>query len=98
MLAQLLTVVALLSSGAIAQSDIPCRPHSIEAGAVWYGNNSLYTYPTQFTQGIIPRIPLAQRLLAATPEYQRPSCRSDHIEADVWLFNGNLHIGHEQSA
>ncbi|MCJ1443987.1 MAG: hypothetical protein MMC23_004487 [Stictis urceolatum] len=59
----------------------------------------LYTYPTSLTQGIIPKA------IHSHNDYWRPvplftalSAGCISIEADVWLVNGTLHVGHEQSA
>lgn len=100
MLAQLLAVVTLLGSGAVAQSDIPLSPaFNTKLAQYNYGNNSLYTYPTQFTQGIIPKgFHSHNDYWRPLPVYSALSAGATSIEADVWLFNGNLHIGHEQSA
>ncbi|KAI0484204.1 PLC-like phosphodiesterase [Xylariaceae sp. FL0804] len=69
--------------------------------AVLSSNDSdpLYTYPTQLTQGIIPKA------FHSHNDYWRPkpfwsalSVGAVSIEADVWLYNDTLHVGHEESA
>ena len=59
----------------------------------------LYTYPTDLTQGIVPKA------LHSHNDYWRPipfysalSVGAVSIEADVWLYNETLFVGHEQSA
>ncbi|KAI7089552.1 hypothetical protein KC356_g2359 [Hortaea werneckii] len=59
----------------------------------------LYSYPTSLTQGIIPKH------LHSHNDYWRPlpfwsalSAGAISTEADVWLYNDTLHVGHEESA
>ncbi|KAI7369779.1 hypothetical protein KC354_g1694 [Hortaea werneckii] len=59
----------------------------------------LYSYPTSLTQGIIPKN------LHSHNDYWRPlpfwsglSVGAISTEADVWLYNDTLHVGHEESA
>lgn len=62
-------------------------------------SGSLYTYPTDLTQGIIPKA------LHSHNDYWRPlpfysalSVGAVSVEADVWLYGSTLHVGHEESA
>ncbi|KAF3765626.1 hypothetical protein M406DRAFT_60290 [Cryphonectria parasitica EP155] len=58
-----------------------------------------YTYPTSLTQGIIPKnFHSHNDYWRPVPVYSAISVGALSIEADVWLYNGTLHIGHEESA
>lgn len=62
-------------------------------------NNSLYTYPTDLTQGIVPiAIHSHNDYWRPVPFYSALSVGAISVEADVWLINGTLHVGHELSA
>ncbi|KAK6829764.1 hypothetical protein PG987_010348 [Apiospora arundinis] len=63
------------------------------------GSNPLYKYPTQLTQGIMPKA------FHSHNDYWRPlpfwsalAAGAVSTEADVWLYNDTLHVGHEMSA
>lgn len=63
------------------------------------GSNPLYKYPTQLTQGIMPKA------FHSHNDYWRPlpfwsalAAGAVSTEADVWLYNDTLHVGHEESA
>ncbi|KAI0125366.1 PLC-like phosphodiesterase [Xylariales sp. AK1849] len=86
------------ASIAIAQSDLPISG-SLQSILDQGASNPLYTYPTALTQGIIPKA------FHSHNDYWRPlpfwsalSAGAVSIEADVWLYDGTLHVGHEQSA
>ena len=92
MLSQILTSALAIASVA-AQSDIPLsKPlQSILSHAQ---QGPYYTYPTDLTQGIVPKA------LHSHNDYWRPipfysalSVGAVSIEADVWLYNGTLHVG-----
>ena len=62
-------------------------------------NSDLYQYPTGISQGIIPKP------IHSHNDYWRPlpfwtalSVGAISIEADVWLFNDTLLVGHEEAA
>ncbi|KAL4787829.1 hypothetical protein BJX76DRAFT_267697 [Aspergillus varians] len=61
--------------------------------------SSEYKYPTDFTQGILP-IPVHSHndYWRDVPFYTALSQGCISVEADVWLYNGTLHVGHEESA
>ncbi|KAK5133929.1 hypothetical protein LTR08_007158 [Meristemomyces frigidus] len=62
-------------------------------------SGSLYTYPTDLTQGIIPKAFHSHNdYWRPIPFYSALSVGAVSIEADVWLYNGTLHVGHEESA
>merc|ERR1711964_763966 len=59
----------------------------------------LYTYPTSLTQGIIPKgIHSHNDYWLDVPFYSALSVGAISIEADVWLYNDTLFVGHEISA
>lgn len=85
--------LGLLASAATAQPDISLQTILSQAGT---GN---YTYPTSLTQGIIPK-PLHSHndYWRPVPFYSALSAGAISVEADVWLVDGTLYVGHEQSA
>ncbi|KAE9381445.1 hypothetical protein N431DRAFT_320819 [Stipitochalara longipes BDJ] len=59
----------------------------------------LYNYPTSLTQGIVPKgIHSHNDYWRDVPFYTAISVGAISTEADVWLYNGTLHVGHEQGA
>ena len=59
----------------------------------------LYTYPTSLTQGIVPKLIHSHNdYWRDVPFYSAISVGAVSVEADVWLYNGTLHIGHEPGA
>ena len=59
----------------------------------------LYTYPTSLTQGIVPKLIHSHNdYWRDVPFYSAISVGAVSVEADVWLYNGTLHVGHEQGA
>ena len=81
-----------------AQSDIPLSPPltSILSNAF---QSPLYTYPTSLTQGIIPKnLHSHNDYWRPLPFYSALSVGAISVEADVWLFNDVLHVGHEAAA
>lgn len=93
--------LALAAAGiglAVAQSDIPLSQNlqKILSNAQ---SGSLYTYPTDLTQGIIPKnLHSHNDYWRPQPFYSALSVGAISVEADVWLYNGTLHVGHEESA
>ncbi|KAK3079967.1 hypothetical protein LTS18_003481 [Coniosporium uncinatum] len=61
--------------------------------------SDLYSYPTDFTRGIIPK-PLHSHndYWRDVPFYSALSWGAVSVEADVWLMNDTLYVGHELSA
>ena len=58
-----------------------------------------YTYPTDLTRGIVPKaIHSHNDYWRDVPFYTALSVGCVSVEADVWLYNGTLYVGHEQSA
>jgi hypothetical protein len=58
-----------------------------------------YTYPTSLTQDIIPKALHSHNdYWRPVPFYSALSVGAVSVEADVWLVNSTLYIGHEPSA
>ena len=83
---------------AAGQTDIPINP-ALSSILTHAFQSPLHTYPTHLTQGIIPKA------LHSHNDYWRPlpfysalSVGAVSVEADVWLYNGTLHVGHEEAA
>ncbi|EMC93779.1 hypothetical protein BAUCODRAFT_210068 [Baudoinia panamericana UAMH 10762] len=95
MLSTIFTAAVAFAGTALAQSDIPLSP----ALQNIVNNSSYSSYPTQLTQGIIPK-PLHSHndYWRPQPFYSALSVGAVSVEADVWLYNGTLYIGHETSA
>lgn len=73
-----------------SQSDIPL---SNPIQNVLATKNDLYTYPTNFTQGIIPKnIHSHNDYWRPKPFYSGLSVGAISTEADVWLYNGTLYV------
>lgn len=59
----------------------------------------LYTYPTSLTQDIVSKyIHSHNDYWRDVPFYSALSVGAVSVEADVWLYNGILHVGHERGA
>lgn len=98
MLSSTLALLATTASLTFAQSDIPLSEplQKILAGAQ---KGDYYTYPTDLTQEIIPKaIHSHNDYWRPIPFYSALSVGAISVEADVWLINGTLHVGHEESA
>ncbi|KAK1232710.1 hypothetical protein PQX77_004186 [Marasmius sp. AFHP31] len=62
-------------------------------------NSSLLRYPTQYTQGIIPKaIHSHNDYWREVPLLTALSFGAASVEADVWLMDGTLYVGHEVEA
>jgi hypothetical protein len=93
MRAPILAGLAALTGAAAAQGSSALQSILSQAGT---GN---YTYPTSFTQGIIPKALHSHNdYWRPVPFYSALSVGAVSVEADVWLINGVLHVGHEPSA
>lgn len=89
-----LSLIVLVSG----QSDISLS-HPLQAILSHAHSGPKYTYPTDLTQGIIPKfIHSHNDYWRPLPFYSALSVGAVSIEADVWLYNGILHVGHEESA
>ncbi|KAK3712097.1 hypothetical protein LTR37_009188 [Vermiconidia calcicola] len=94
----LLLFTALEATHVSAQSDLSFS-QPLQAILSNAHSGSLYTYPTDLTQGIVPK-PIASHndYWRPLPFYSALSVGAVSVEADVWLYNGSLHVGHEESA
>lgn len=82
----------------MGQSDIPINS-ALQKVLSDASSDPKYTYPTSFTQGIIPKSFHSHNdYWRPVPFYSALSAGAISIEADVWLYNGTLHVGHEESA
>ena len=92
-----LATAAPLPASATAQGlDISTTLQNILANT---DNNDGYTYPTDITRGIMPkRIHSHNDYWRDRPFWSALSVGCASIEADVWLVNGTLYVGHEQAA
>ncbi|KAJ9617131.1 Altered inheritance of mitochondria protein 6 [Cladophialophora chaetospira] len=62
-------------------------------------NSDGYTYPTDLTRGIVVKpIHSHNDYWRDVPFYSALSIGATSIEADVWLYNDTLYVGHEASA
>lgn len=92
------SAVACIIPAIRGQSDIPLNSQlqQVLANAA---DDPKYTYPTSLTQGIIPKSFHSHNdYWRPVPFYSALSVGAISVEADVWLYNGTLHVGHEQSA
>lgn len=81
-----------------AQSDISLSPRLNKILSHAH-QGPLYTYPTSLTQAIIPKAFHSHNdYWRPLPFYSALSVGAVSVEADVWLYNGTLHVGHEESA
>lgn len=89
---------AALAVTVVAQSDIPINS-ALQSVLSSASSDPKYNYPTSFTQGIIPKnFHSHNDYWRPVPFYSALAAGAISIEADVWLYNGTLHVGHEQSA
>ncbi|KAH8662470.1 PLC-like phosphodiesterase [Xylariales sp. PMI_506] len=98
MRASIIAALAGITPLVSAQSDLPLSP-ALQAVLSNATDPDLYTWPTSLTQGIVPKFFHSHNDYWRTvPFLSALSVGAISIEADVWLYNGTLHIGHEQSA
>jgi hypothetical protein len=85
------TLLLLAAPFAFGQSDIPLSQDIQNVLAV--SNSSLYHYPTDLTQGIMPKnVHSHNDYWRAKPFYTALSNGVISVEADVWLYNGTLYV------
>jgi hypothetical protein len=85
------TLLLLAAPFVLGQSDIPLSQDIQNVLAV--SNSSLYTYPTDLTQGIMPKnVHSHNDYWRAKPFYTALSNGVISVEADVWLYNGTLYV------
>jgi len=98
MLLCLITVVwsFMLAVWASSTPDVPSVLSNILANT---HQSPMYTYPTDLTRGIIPKALHSHNdYWRDVPFYSALSVGAVSVEADVWLYNGTLFVGHEESA
>ncbi|KAJ9148828.1 Altered inheritance of mitochondria protein 6 [Coniochaeta hoffmannii] len=89
----LLAGIAALTGAVTAQGSSALQAILSQAGT---GN---YTYPTALTQGIIPKALHSHNdYWRPVPLYSALAAGAVSVEADVWLINDVLYVGHEPSA
>lgn len=82
----------------LGQSDIPINA-ALQKILSDAPSDPKYDYPTSLTQGIIPKAFHSHNdYWRPVPFYSALSVGAISIEADVWLYNDSLHVGHEESA
>lgn len=82
----------------LAQSDVPVSPElqKIISDAA---SDPKYDYPTSLTRGIVPKgFHSHNDYWREVPFYSALKVGAISIEADVWLYNGTLHVGHDKSS
>lgn len=91
--------VIALAAGAVDAAAIPDVSGTLQNILQNTHGSDLYTYPTDLTRGIIPK-PFHSHndYWRDVPFYSGLSYGAVSTEADVWLINGTLHVGHEESA
>ncbi|KAJ5145836.1 uncharacterized protein N7515_000400 [Penicillium bovifimosum] len=91
-----LGVVALLAGASPALAEITSSLQSILDNT--HGSTD-YRYPTDLTRDLLP-IPVHSHndYWRKEPFYTGLSHGCTSTEADVWLYNGTLYVGHDQSA
>jgi len=91
MMFKCLVAVAVAAMSASAQSDIPL---SIPLTQFLQNTSAApYQYPTDFTQGIVPKAFHSHNdYWRQFPLFSALSVGAVSVEADVWLYNGTLHV------
>ncbi|KAL3481811.1 hypothetical protein BJX99DRAFT_218270 [Aspergillus californicus] len=92
----LLVVASALFLSFPSKAEAPSELQSILRNT---HKSSAYGYPTDFTRGILP-IPVHSHndYWRDVPFYTALSYGCISVEADVWLYNGTLHVGHDESS
>ena len=93
------TILAVLVAAPYAMASAPDVSTPLQQILNQAHQGPLYTYPTSLTQGIVPKLIHSHNdYWRDVPFYSAISVGAVSVEADVWLYNGTLHIGHEQGA
>ncbi|KAF8624494.1 hypothetical protein AX17_007122 [Amanita inopinata Kibby_2008] len=91
-----LKVSALLSLVAVVASEPGVL---VQIRGLENSNSPLLKYPTQYTQGIVPKyIHSHNDYWREVPLLTAISNGVASVEADLWLVNGQLYVGHERQA
>ncbi|KAG9126515.1 hypothetical protein FRC07_003137 [Ceratobasidium sp. 392] len=87
-------------AGLAASTVVPASAYkTIGEAIVDWKNQPQATYPTQFTRGIIPKgIHSHNDYWRDVPLYSAISVGAVSVEADVWLFDDDLFVGHDRSS
>ena len=92
-------IIAALLAAAYANAVPPDVSASLQQILNQAHQPPLYTYPTSLTQGIVPKLIHSHNdYWRDVPFYSALSVGAVSVEADVWLYNGTLYVGHEQGA
>ncbi|KAA6413157.1 MAG: hypothetical protein FRX48_02901 [Lasallia pustulata] len=90
---------AALTAALALAADIPSLSSTLQNILANTDNSDLYHYPTDLTQGIVPKpIHSHNDYWRPIPVYTALSVGCASIEADIHLINSTLFIGHEPSA
>ena len=93
------SILAALAAAPYANALAPDVSTSLQQFLNQAHQGPLYTYPTSLTQGIVPKLIHSHNdYWRDVPFYSALSVGAVSVEADVWLYNGTLYIGHEQGA
>ncbi|KAF2280009.1 uncharacterized protein EI97DRAFT_498301 [Westerdykella ornata] len=93
-----LICLSLAISGASAAA-IPDVSSTLQNVLKNTDRSNSYRYPTDFTRGIVPKaIHSHNDYWRDVPFYTALSYGAISIEADVWLINGTLYVGHDTSS
>lgn len=93
------SILAALVAAQYARAVAPDVSTSLQQILDQAHQGPLYTYPTSLTQGIVPKLIHSHNdYWRDVPYYSALSVGAVSVEADVWLYNGTLHVGHEQGA
>ncbi|OCK79731.1 hypothetical protein K432DRAFT_299187, partial [Lepidopterella palustris CBS 459.81] len=89
----------LLLLGTSLASPLPDVSQTLQNILKNTDKSKLYTYPTDLTRGIVPK-PFHSHndYWRDVPFYSALSYGAVSTEADVWLINGTLYVGHELGA
>ncbi|OJD33467.1 altered inheritance of mitochondria protein [Diplodia corticola] len=93
------SALALVVARAVDAAAIPDVSSTLQNILQNTHGSDLYTYPTDLTRGIIPK-PFHSHndYWRDVPFYSGLSYGAVSTEADVWLINETLYVGHEPSA
>ncbi|KAI3392516.1 hypothetical protein diail_5557 [Diaporthe ilicicola] len=98
MLCSVVVTTLVAVSAVLAQSDIPVSP-ALQKIISDAASDPKYDYPTSLTRDIVPKAFHSHNdYWREVPFYSALKAGAVSVEADVWLYNGTLHVGHEQSA
>ncbi|KAJ0124377.1 hypothetical protein J7T55_005715 [Diaporthe amygdali] len=98
MLRSLITTALVAGPAVLGQSDMPLSP-ALQKIISDAASDPKYDYPTSLTRDIVPKAFHSHNdYWREVPFYSALKAGAVSVEADVWLYNGTLHVGHEQSA